>query len=70
MTAACHDSLPLPCRRTLLVIAHRVDTILDCDSLLVLDRGRLVESGSPGALSRRPGGTFARLVAAAEAARH
>jgi ABC-type multidrug transport system fused ATPase/permease subunit len=61
--------LPPRCRRTLLVIAHRVDTIMDCDSLLVLDRGRLVESGGPGELSRRPGGTFARLVAAAEAAR-
>ena len=55
-------------RRTLLVIAHRVDTIMDCDSLLVLDRGRLVESGAPAELSSRPGGTFARLVAAAEAA--
>jgi len=51
------------------VIAHRNDTIMDCDSLLVLDRGRLVESGRPGELSSRPGGTFSRLVAAAEAAR-
>lgn len=51
------------------MIAHRIDTIMDCDSLLVLDRGRLVESGRPGELSSRPGGTFSRLVAAAEEAR-
>lgn len=54
-------------RRTLLVIAHRIDTILDCDQLLVLSKGELVESGAPGDLVRS-GGVFARLVAAAQQA--
>jgi len=58
------------CRRTLLVIAHRIDTIMDCDKLLVLNAGRLVEQGSPAALARQQGGTFARLVRAAEASAH
>ncbi|KAL4420399.1 hypothetical protein ABPG75_010055 [Micractinium tetrahymenae] len=51
-------------KRTMLVIAHRIDTILDCDQLLVLSAGRLVEQGPPGQLAQL-GGMFARLVAAA-----
>lgn len=38
-------------RRTLLVIAHRIGTIMDCDALLVLSNGRLVEQGTPQALA-------------------
>lgn len=58
----------LACRRTLLVIAHRINTILDSDMLLVLSDGKLVEQGSPSELSCREGGTFARLVQAAQQA--
>ena len=54
-------------RRTLLVIAHRVETIMDCDMLLVLNAGRLVEHGSPAKLSNLSDGTFAWLVQAARA---
>ena len=43
---------------------------MDSDMLLVLDGGRLVEQGSPAQLRDRAGGTFARLVRAAEAAAH
>jgi ATP-binding cassette subfamily C (CFTR/MRP) protein 4 len=55
-------------RRTLLVIAHRIDTIMDCDSLLVLAKGEVAEAGAPGELARA-GGAFARMVRAARAAR-
>ena len=48
------------------VIAHRIDTIMDCDQLLVLSSGRLVEQGAPGELSQRPSGAFARLTQAAQ----
>jgi ABC-type multidrug transport system fused ATPase/permease subunit len=51
------------------VIAHRIDTIMDCDQLLVLSRGSLVEQGAPAELARRPNGTFSRLAQAAAAAR-
>jgi len=49
--------------RTVLVIAHRMAGIMSADSVVVLDRGRLVEQGSPQELLAR-GGLFARMVAA------
>lgn len=53
-------------QRTVLVIAHRIHTIMDCDRLLVLSDGHLVESGEPGELARGRG-VFSRLVRAAGA---
>lgn len=38
---------------------------MDCDQLLVLSSGRLVEQGAPIELSRRQDGAFARLTQAA-----
>ena len=48
--------------RTSLVIAHRLSTVMDADIVFVLDKGRLVEQGSPAELLRQ-GGIFARLHA-------
>jgi len=41
--------------RTSLVIAHRLATVIDCDRVLVLHGGRLVEQGSHQALLARGG---------------
>jgi ATP-binding cassette subfamily B protein len=41
--------------RTVLAIAHRLSTVRNFDRILVLERGRLVEDGSPEALLCRDG---------------
>src|SRR5439155_24857323 len=51
---------PLLSGRTSLVIAHRLSTILRADRILVLDRGRIVESG-PHARLLAARGLYARL---------
>lgn len=52
---------------TRVVIAHRLSTIRKADRILVMDRGRIVQSGDYDALARVEGGLFARLVARQEA---
>jgi len=47
--------------RTTLVIAHRLATVQNVDRIAVLDRGRLVASGTHGALIGQ-GGLYARLA--------
>ena len=46
--------------RTVIVIAHRLRTVLGVDKIAVLDKGALVEEGSGEDLIAR-GGLFARL---------
>lgn len=47
--------------RTTLIIAHRLSTIEKADRILVLDKGRIVESGTQQELLARPNGTYAAL---------
>ncbi|XP_046995474.1 ATP-binding cassette sub-family C member Sur [Schistocerca americana] len=52
--------------RTVITIAHRLRTILNCDRILVLDSGRIVEDGTPTQLLSRSMGIFSSLLRAAE----
>ncbi len=49
--------------RTTLVIAHRLSTVMKADRILVIDQGRIVQSGSHAALMTESKGLYARLAA-------
>jgi subfamily B ATP-binding cassette protein MsbA len=46
--------------RTVLVIAHRLSTVVNADLIYVMERGRVVESGTHAELMRK-GGLYSRL---------
>ncbi len=48
--------------RTTLIIAHRLATVRMVDRIVVMERGRIVETGTPDDL-RNQGGLYARLAA-------
>jgi len=48
--------------RTTLVIAHRLATVQKVDRIIVMDQGKIVETGTPADL-RSQGGLYARLAA-------
>ena len=47
--------------RTIITIAHRINTILDSDRIVVLDHGRVAEFDTPSELVRQKG-LFYELV--------
>jgi len=47
---------------TCIIIAHRLSTIRDCDEIIMIERGRIVEQGTHEVLLDR-NGPYARLVA-------
>ncbi|GMH26067.1 hypothetical protein Nepgr_027910 [Nepenthes gracilis] len=47
---------------SMLIIAHRLNTIIDCDRILVLNAGQVVEFGTPKDLLLSNGSTFSDMV--------
>lgn len=48
--------------KAVLAIAHRIADILDFDSVVVLDEGRIIESGAPSDLLQKTNGAFRQLA--------
>ena len=47
--------------KTILTIAHRVDTLFDYNQILVLQKGQIVETGSPNELRADPSSRFSQM---------
>lgn len=47
--------------RTVIVIAHRLATVVDLDRILVFERGQVVEDGTHSELVQKPDGLYRRL---------
>ena len=56
------DNMRSICRgRTVLIIAHRLSAVRAAHRIIVLERGRIVESGQPATLLNNKAGYYARL---------
>ncbi|CAG8213587.1 unnamed protein product [Penicillium olsonii] len=53
------------CGHTIISVAHKLDTILDYDRIIVLDAGQIVENGEPWTLLQQPKSHFSKLYASA-----
>lgn len=47
---------------TVLTIAHRIETILKGDKVVVMDNGQIAEAGVPSELLKNPDSMFTSLV--------
>ncbi|RWX76633.1 ABC transporter ATP-binding protein [Neorhizobium lilium] len=60
--AAVQKALDVAMRgRTVVVIAHRLSTVVKADKIIVMHDGRVVEEGSHAVLAQRKDGLYARL---------
>jgi len=48
--------------KTLIIITHRLETVLSADHVVCIEDGRMTEEGEPAALMQRPGSVFKRML--------
>ena len=48
--------------RTLILITHRLDTVMSADHVVCIENGRVVEQGVPAVLAEREGGVFGAML--------
>ncbi|RLN91299.1 hypothetical protein BBJ28_00024129, partial [Nothophytophthora sp. Chile5] len=49
-------------QQTVLIIAHRINTIMHCSKIAVMDAGQVAEFGSPSELLAQPDSIFSSLA--------
>ncbi|KAL2845281.1 P-loop containing nucleoside triphosphate hydrolase protein [Aspergillus pseudoustus] len=49
---------------TVIAVSHRLEMVIDFDTVVVMDQGSVVEVGNPGVLKEVPGSRFGELVRA------
>ena len=52
--------------RTVVIVAHRMDTVQRADEIMVIDDGAIIEHGSRALLAGDPASRYARMLAAGE----
>jgi len=67
VTDAVIQQLTLSLSCTVLLIAHRLSSVLSLDEVWLMEEGRIVERGPPQELAQQPGSAFARLLLQAQA---
>jgi ABC-type multidrug transport system fused ATPase/permease subunit len=65
-TDALIQELTLRLPSTVLLIAHRLSSVLELDQVVVMDSGRIVEQGPPKLLAQQQGSMFAQLLQRAQ----
>lgn len=49
-------------RATVVMVAHRLSTVVNADTICVIDKGRVLERGTHEELAEKPGGIYATMV--------
>ncbi|KAA6359001.1 MAG: hypothetical protein EZS28_045472, partial [Streblomastix strix] len=48
--------------KTVITIAHRLETMRECDKVVAIEQGRIIEVGTPEQLQANPNSAFSRLL--------